>query len=95
MPKDIAPKFFDICKHKKWTVAQALHDDEWILKLSDAATISVDHLAQFVLLWALIQRVHLAQGVEDDITWKLTANGQYSTASAYKLQFFLAWWSLA
>jgi hypothetical protein len=26
--------------------------------------------------------------VEDDIVWKLTGNGQYSAASAYKLQFF-------
>jgi hypothetical protein len=89
MPKDVVPKIFDICKRKKWTVAQALHNDEWIAKLSDAATISIDHLDQFVKLWALIQRVHLTEGVEDDITWKLTANGQYSEASAYKLQFFV------
>jgi hypothetical protein len=63
-------------------------NDEWIAKLSDATTISIDHLAQFVKLWALIQMVHLTEGVEDDITWKLTVNGQYSAASAYKLQFF-------
>jgi hypothetical protein len=75
-------------KKKKWTVAQALHNDEWITKLSDAVTISKDHPAQFVQFWALIQRVHLVEGAEDNITWKLTANGQYSAASAYKLQFF-------
>jgi hypothetical protein len=32
--------------------------------------------------------VHLDKHVEDDIIWKLTGNGQYSAASAYKLQFF-------
>jgi hypothetical protein len=32
--------------------------------------------------------VHLDEHVEDDIVWKLTGNGQYSGASAYKLQFF-------
>jgi hypothetical protein len=69
-------------------VAQALHDGEWIRKLSAEATISIDHLTQFVHLWARIQHVHLREDVEDDITWKLTANGEYTSASAYKLQFF-------
>jgi hypothetical protein len=40
-----------------------------------------------VQLWVSIQRVQLRVDVEDDISWKLTANGQYSAASAYKLQF--------
>jgi hypothetical protein len=87
-PKDIAPRIFDICKRKKWMVAQALHNDEWISKLSDSATISIEHLTEFVQLWDLIQRVHLEEGVDDDISWKLTTNGQYSMATAYKLQFF-------
>jgi hypothetical protein len=38
MPKDIAPKIYDLCKRKKWTVAQALHGNEWINKLSSEAT---------------------------------------------------------
>jgi hypothetical protein len=88
MPKDIAPKIFEICKRKNWKVAQALHDDEWIRKFSREAPLSIDHLTQFFQLWALIQNVHLDEHVEDDIVWKLTGNGQYSTASAYKLQFF-------
>jgi hypothetical protein len=88
MPKDIAPKIFELCKRKNWTVAQALLNNEWILKLRTEATLSLDHLSQFVLLWALIQRVHIVENVDDDISWKLTANGQYSAASAYKLQFF-------
>jgi hypothetical protein len=85
-PKDIAPKKFELCKRKNWTVDKALHDNEWITKLSSEATISMEHLTQFVLLWALIQNVHLSDD-EDDISWKLTSNGQYSTASAYNLQF--------
>jgi hypothetical protein len=36
------------------------------------ATISIEHLTQFVQLWALIQHVHLNVDEEDDITWKLT-----------------------
>jgi hypothetical protein len=45
------------------------------------------HLSQFIELWILINNVHLQLDVEDSIIWKLTANGQYSEASAYKLQF--------
>jgi mannosylglycoprotein endo-beta-mannosidase len=54
-PKDVAPKIFELCKRKKWTVAQALHHDEWIRKLSTEATISIHHLTQFVHLWSLIR----------------------------------------
>jgi hypothetical protein len=88
MPKDVAPKIFELCKRKRWTVAQALHHDEWIRKLSTDATIPIDHLTQFVHLWTIIQNVVLHEEVDDDISWKLTANGQYSVASAYKLEFF-------
>jgi hypothetical protein len=87
-PRDIAPKNFEICKRKNWKVSQALHEDEWITKLSGEATLSLQHLTQFVQLWALIQNVNLVEHTEDDIVWKLTGNGQYSAASAYKLQFF-------
>jgi hypothetical protein len=87
MPKNIAPKIFELCKKKKWTVAQVLLGNEWIVKLRYEATLSIHHLAQFVKLWALIQRVQLREDIEDEIAWKLTSNGQYSAAYAYKLQF--------
>jgi hypothetical protein len=77
-PKDIAPKIYELCKKKNWKVSQALQDDEWIRKLSGEAALSIEHLTQFV---------QLDEHVEDDIVWKLTGNGQYSAASAYKLQF--------
>ena len=47
-----------------------------------------DHVAQFVDLWILLQDVNLDHDVDDEITWRLTANGQYTAASAYKAQFF-------
>jgi hypothetical protein len=88
MPGDIAPKIIELCKRKKWTVAQALHDNEWITKLSTEATISIEHLTQFVQLWALIRNVQLNDDLDDDIRWKLPSNGEYSTSSANNLQFF-------
>jgi hypothetical protein len=53
MPKDIAPKKLSFVR-KNWKVAQALHEDAWIKKLAIDATISIDHLTQFVQLWTLI-----------------------------------------
>jgi hypothetical protein len=50
MPKDIAPKIFEICKRKNWSVAHALHEDEWITKLAIDATTSINFLTQFVQL---------------------------------------------
>jgi hypothetical protein len=67
MPKDIAPKIYEICNQKNWKVSQALQDDEWIRKLSGEATLYIEHLTQFVQLWALIQNVHLEEHVENDI----------------------------
>jgi hypothetical protein len=57
----------------------------------DKIEISVDfthnHMVQFVKLWNQIQDFHLSNGTEDDIPWTLSANGLYSTSSAYKAQF--------
>ena len=43
-------------------------------------------MAEFVMLWDLVHGVQLSDG-EDKITWKLTADGQYTTKSAYEFQF--------
>jgi hypothetical protein len=48
---------------------------------------SLEHLSQFVELWGLIQNFHLNEDLKDDITWKLTESGHYSSKSAYELQF--------
>jgi hypothetical protein len=51
MPKDIAPKIFGLCKRKKWTLAHALHDNEWIRKLSTDDTLSIEHLTNLCNFW--------------------------------------------
>jgi hypothetical protein len=70
-PKDIAPQIFKIFKRKKWTVANALKEDEWIKKLSNEATLSIEHITQFVQLWVLIQNVHLVEDVEKTLIGSL------------------------
>jgi hypothetical protein len=47
-----------------------------------------DLISQFVELSQLTNNVHLQHDLEDTIVWKLTKDWQYTTALAYKLQFF-------
>jgi hypothetical protein len=42
-------------------VAQTVYEDEWIIKVGNEATISIEQLAQFMQPWALIQSVHLIE----------------------------------
>jgi hypothetical protein len=86
-PIDIAPLIFVASKRKNWKVSQALCDDAWISKITLDNSFTEEHLSQFVDLWALISNVNLDPEVEDDISWKLTPNGQYTTKSAYELHF--------
>jgi hypothetical protein len=48
---------------------------------------SLERLSQFVELWGLIDNFHLDENVDDGIVWRLTSDGQYSTKSAYDIQF--------
>jgi hypothetical protein len=44
-------------------------------------------LMEFISLWAIVEQVQLMPGVPDTFSWKLTANRQYSVASAYGAMF--------
>jgi hypothetical protein len=87
IPKDIAPKIYECCASKNWTVSQALHEDAWIRKLKLDEAFSSEHITKLVELWSLVNNVQLQDEVDDDILWKFTNNGHYSAASAYKMQF--------
>ena len=47
---------------------------------------SEEELQQFLSLWEVIQNVQLSS-TADSISWRLTANGEYSAISAYNAQF--------
>jgi hypothetical protein len=84
---EIAPLVFAKSKRKNWKVHNALKDNAWVGKIELGMDFSFQHLSQFINLWGLLQEVHLVEDVEDSIVWKLTENGQYSSKSAYNLQF--------
>jgi hypothetical protein len=86
-PIEVAPLIFASSKRKNWKVAQALLDNAWVNKVALGEDFTFEHLAQFIELWTLIQNFNLNENVEDDISWKLTESGHYTTKSAYNLQF--------
>jgi hypothetical protein len=87
-PIDIAPLIFKISSRKKWEVKQALHNDAWISKINMNVEFTLDYIRQFVDLWNQLHGINLHEDMIDDIKWNLTENGQYTTKSACKAQFF-------
>jgi hypothetical protein len=86
-PKDIAPKIFEIARKRKCTVKKAIDNEFWVSQLNIQGGISMEHIMHFYNLWEMLQNVHIDQGREDMIIWKLGKDGSYSASSAYKMQF--------
>ena len=49
--------------------------------------LSPNHLAEFIALWNKLQTVNQLPDTPDQIIWKLSPNGLYSSSSAYQAQF--------
>jgi len=45
-----------------------------------------EEMAQYILLWEVVQDVQFSE-VPDEISWKWTTNGLYSSKTAYEIQF--------
>jgi hypothetical protein len=56
--------------------------------MSAACHISTrQELPKFIKLWSLLNNVHLRNQEKGTIIWKWEQSGEYSMASAYKIQF--------
>ena len=86
-PKDIAPLIFECSSAKNCSVQKALLGADWVNKVRLDENFTTAHFSQFVNLWSLTTNVQLNNDVGDEIRWKLTADGEYSAKSAYKMQF--------
>jgi hypothetical protein len=76
-PKDITLLIFATLKRKSCKVNKVLEDNAWVQKINLDESFTLEHLSQFLELWAKLQAVHLNEEVEDHISWKLTAIGKY------------------
>ena len=83
--KNMAPTLFKKAKRKNITVQKALQDNKWLEHISPV--FSPTELHEYVLLWNAVQQVQLDESREDSIVWRWTADGEYTTKGAYRIQF--------
>jgi hypothetical protein len=84
-PKDLAPNLFRKTRRKKISVYKALHDNKWIMHILPLQTLQ--EIQEYVELWEQISSTQLIENREDTIRWKWTNDGEYTTQSAYCVQF--------
>lgn len=84
-PANLAPTLFGKARRKKISVHGALCNNYWARFC--APILSETEIHEFVKLCEDIAIVTINLDIEDQITWRWTADGQYSTRSAYKIQF--------
>jgi len=82
--RDLAPNLYKLAWRKGLTVREEIENGTWtrgLWRMSTAAEI-----AEFILLWEAVTGVQFSEAT-DEISWKWTANGRYSSKSAYEIQF--------
>lgn len=84
-PKNFAPTLFKKTKRKKITVQKALQENRWLTHISPIATTV--EIQEYVLLWEVVHQITLEDDTDDEIRWRWTPDGEYSTKSAYRIQF--------
>jgi len=85
-PMNLAPNLFLMVARKGRSVRQELQSNNWVNRLRNRIN-TAEQVEEFISLWLRIQTVQLQEGVNDSITWRWTANGSYTTRSAYRIQF--------
>lgn len=83
-PRDIAPNIYLSAWRKNNTVRDDLHNGNWMRGRWRMST--AEQMAEFVLPWDCLLQVQMTDE-PDEIRWRWTADGQYSSKSAYEIQF--------
>jgi hypothetical protein len=81
---DLAPNLFLIILKrisKRRAMGQALLNRVWVSDIQGALIVQV--LAEFLRIWELVEGTILHPDVPDQICWKLSSTGQYSSKSSY------------
>jgi hypothetical protein len=83
-PRDIAPRLFKLAWRKNHFVATDLQNNNCLRGLWRMT--QAEEMAELITLWALVDEVQL-QDREDVLRWRWTADGIYTSKSAYEVQF--------
>jgi hypothetical protein len=84
-PKNLAPNLFQKAKRKKITVLEAMENNRWVSHIFPICT--TEELREFFNLWEEMGTVVREVESDDKIKWRWTIDGQYTTQSAYQIQF--------
>ena len=83
-PRDLTPNLYKLAWGKGLKLRDEVQNQTWTRGLWRMSTAT--EMAEFVYLWEAVQEVQFSDS-PDLITWKWTANGLYSSKSAYDIQF--------
>lgn len=83
--KSLAPSLFQKATRKKISVQMALQDNRWISHILPIQT--AQEIQEYVILWEKVHGVTLQENNDDSIRWRWTDDGEYTTKSAYQIQF--------
>ena len=84
-PKSFAPTLFKKAKKKNVMVQKAIQDNKWISHITPI--LSTAEIQEYVRMWEAVQQVQLDASREDNIIWRWTTDGEYTSKSAYHIQF--------
>lgn len=82
--KDIAPALIAFVSHRKLhqtTVAAGIHDRSWVRQIQGGITMPATR--EYLHVWDMVQQVQLNDR-EDQLVWRWTLDGTYSSKSAYR-----------
>ena len=87
-PRDIAPAVYNISKRKNRSLREALVNNNWVRDLDlHNVHFSAVHFSEYCDLRHQVSQATLQPDIPDNIDWKLTADGMYTTKSAFDAQF--------
>jgi hypothetical protein len=83
--KSMVPSLFLKSKQKRLTVQMAVQEYRWINHI--LPILNSQEMMEYMALWEQVGMVQLEEGMEDTIRWRWTPDGEYTTRSAYQIQF--------
>lgn len=72
-------------RRRSTSVADALNNRSWVRQIAGPCTMRL--INEFLMLWAIFERVQLTPGVPDAFRWRWSSDRNYSAASAYGAMF--------
>jgi hypothetical protein len=66
--KERLPLIYVASKMNRWTVREALLDNTWVYKIYTSIGLTMEHIVEYVDLWAHLDHIRLRDDAENDIT---------------------------